>query len=659
MSNSYRLRQWAFGLLVALFALTLGSSANAQQSNFKRNVVFEDYTGAWCQYCPYGSWALDSMEKSHRMGENLVVFGWHWGDDMEFAGSKKLVETDFKIGSFPTGIMNRLYSFGNYQWSENHPWYTAAKQQAALAPTVDVRIINMKVVGTKVDFDVEVTPLDLTKMAKEDTSKYALFVGVTEDGVIRDQQFTGGQILIDFVHNNVGRYIATGTLGDVFTMGTTVQVNTYPIRKHFSFTSINGEWVQNNLRVKAFVTNTSNKTKFAYVQNADQTEHLGSLPEDAPKAIWTVTPAADAEVIANKPAMIVWSKQGVVGNAKIEYSIDNGVNWSMVATDVSASPYAWTIPDPAMGQSVILRITDAGDASVTSTSAPFTVIAPIPVTAQVIQPSEGEKLRPGSTYMIEFLTTGEFGETATLEYSTDGSTWVHIASVTNSATTYNWTVPNMTSETVQIRVSNANGITGVGGTFSIIPLGQINSLTVNNGDPVPQNTTVTVNWTATGDIGNKLKLEYSEGGNTWTMVNSEIPASTTSYQWTTPDKYVTNAFLRLTGAEGVTLRSQQFVIGQAAAVKLSGTPKTNAIAGSYPNPFASTSSIIYHIAQAADVQLVVRDIMGKDVVTLESGTHQPGVYSTELSAADLAQGTYVVTLLVNGEVHSRTVSVSK
>jgi hypothetical protein len=658
MSNSYRLRQLAFGLLVALFAFTLGSSANAQTSNYKRNVTFEDYTGTWCQYCPYGAWALDSMER--RMGDNLVIFSWHAGDDLEFAGSTKLV-ADFKVNSFPTAIMNRLYSLGNYQWTENHPWYQAAKQQAALAPTVDVRITNVTIVGTKVDFDVETSPLDLRNMPTEDTSKYALFVALAEDAVVRDQQYIQGQMLTDFVHNNVGRYIFTGTLGDNFTMGTTTQVNTYPLKKHFSFTNVNGSWVQNNLRIKAFVTNTSNKTKYAYVQNAGQTAHLGELPETAPNAIWTVTPAEGAEVVADKPAKIIWSKQGTVGNAKIEYSINGGVNWNLVETNVTASPYLWTIPEPAIGQNVILRISDVGAANVTSTSETFSVIAPVPVTAEVIQPMAGEKLRPGQKYMVQFATSGEFGETAKLEYSTDGSIWKDIATVTNSATTYNWTVPSITAEAVQVRVSNANGVTGISGTFSIVPVGTLSALTVNSGNPVPQNSSVPVSWTASGDLGSKLKLEYSENGTTWSTLNSDINAGLTSYDWTTPDRYVQKAYLKLSSVEGPFVTAGPFAIGTQGteAVKLEGMPKMNALAGSYPNPVVSTSSIIYHIAQAGKVQLVVRDIMGKDVVTLESGMHQPGAYSAELDATDLAAGTYVVTLLINGEAYSRTVSVTK
>lgn len=658
MSNSYRLRSLAFGLLIALFAFSLSSSAEAQTNSYKRKVVLDEFTGTWCQYCPIAAEVMDSIQ--HRMGDWVVELCWHVGDNMEIpAGAQISGKNEYNITSYPTILQNRFYGIGNYQWSINTPAYTYSVADAKKEPNTDVRITNVKIDGTKMDFDVEITPLNLKTMPKEDTCKYALFVAVTEDEVVADQQTVNGEILGDFVHKNVVRAVKTATQGDVFPMGTTTAVNTYPIKKHFSVTSINGEWVQNNLRLKAFVTRRSNK-QGQFIENADQTAHIGEMPETAPNAVWTVTPAPGAELEGDEPATIVWSKQGSPTKAKLEYSINGGAKWEAIATDVTASPYIWTMPAAVMGETVTLRITDATDATVTSTSKPFFVIAPIPVTATVVQPSAGEKLRPGAKYMIEFSTTGEFGATAKLEYSTDGSQWNNITTITNGSTTYNWTVPNVSAPDVQIRVSNTDGsVTGLSGTFSIAPLGVINSIVVNGGNPVGRKEAININWTATGDLGSSLKLEWSNGGSQWSTIQATIPSTETSASWTTPDQHVTAAYVRLTSSEGVTLKSAAFEIGATSSVKLNGTPTSNGIASSYPNPFATSSNIVYNVATAGDVTLKVADILGKDVMTLASGNHQPGVYSAELNGANLVPGTYVVTLLVNGETYSRTVSVTK
>ncbi len=666
MSNSYRLRQLAFGLLIALFAFSLSSTATAQQQDFKRKVVLDEFTGTWCQYCPIGAWVMDSIQ--HRMGDWVVEFAWHvgGGDPMEIPPGVQLANKEFGINSYPTILGDRLFAFPNYNWSPNVPTYRWAVDEAKKAPEADIRITNVTIVGTKIDFDVEVSPLlPLSKMEKEDTAKYTLFVAVTEDDVLADQTYANPQTqtvetIADFSHQNVVRAVRTNVMGDQFAMGTTTAVNTYPIKKHYTVTSINGEWNQAKLRLKAFVSRRYESNKYQFIMNADQTAHVGTLPETAPNAVWTVTPAPGTEIEGDKPAMIIWSKQGATTKVKLEYSIDGGAKWEPIATDLTASPYNWTIPEAAMGQNVIIRITDATAASITSTSESFLVIAPIPVTAEVIQPTAGEKLRPGKQYMIQFTTTGEFGTSAKLEYSVDGTQWSNITTITNGSTSYNWTIPNVDAPAVQVRVSNANGsVTGLSGSFSITPLGTINSIIVNGGDPVIRNTPIEVAWTSEGDLGSTLKLEWSNGGTQWSMIQNNIPVSETSFTWTTPDQNVANAFLRLTSNENVTIKSASFAIGSAGAVKLTGTPTSNGIASSYPNPFVNSSSIVYHIATPGDVTLKVSDILGKDVMTLESGAHQVGVYASELNAANLAPGTYVVTLLVGGETYSRTVSVSK
>jgi hypothetical protein len=667
MSNSYRLRQLAFGLLIALFAFTLSSSASAQTQNFKRKVVLEEFTGTWCQYCPIGAWVMDSIQ--HRMGDWVVELAWHngGGDPMQIPPGAQLADKDFGIQSYPTILGDRLFAFPNYNWTPTVPTYTWSVNEAKSEPDADIRITNVTIVDNKIDFDVEVSPLlPLSQMPKEDTAKYTLFVAVTEDDVLADQTWfnpetQAAEIIADFSHQNVVRAVRTNQMGDQFPMGTTTAVNNYPIKKHYSVTSINGEWNQAKLRLKAFVSKRYQSNKYQYVMNADQTAYVGTLPETAPNAVWTVTPAPGSEIQGDQQAMIIWSKQGSTTKVKLEYSIDGGAKWEPIATDITSSPYSWTIPQSAQGQNVIIRITDATTASITSTSEPFMVIAPIPVTAEVLQPTAGEKLRPGSKYMIEFTTTGEFGTSAKLEYSTDGgSQWINITTITNGSTSYNWTVPNVDAPAAQIRVSNAAGtVSGLSGTFSIAPLGTINAIVVNGGNPVLRNTPIEITWTSTGDIGSTLKLEWSNGGTQWSIVQNNMPSTTTSYWWTTPDQHVASAYLRLTSNENVTLKSAAFEIGNASSVKLVGTPTSNGIASSYPNPFASASTIVYHVATAGDVTLKVSDILGKDIMTLESGAHQPGVYSTELDASTLVPGTYVVTLLINGETYSRTVSVTK
>src|SRR5438270_11099666 len=60
-------------LAVIAFTIVTFSSASAQQ--YKRHALVEEGTGTWCGYCPYGAYALDSLEKW--MGDNVVEISFH------------------------------------------------------------------------------------------------------------------------------------------------------------------------------------------------------------------------------------------------------------------------------------------------------------------------------------------------------------------------------------------------------------------------------------------------------------------------------------------------------------------------------------------------------------------------------------------------------
>jgi hypothetical protein len=664
MGNKKLFLQPAFGCLwITLIVVSLHSPASGQTEGSKRKVVLEEFCGTWCHWCPLAAYAMDSIQV--KMGDRVIEFGWHFGDTLEIAASRELVDQIFGIERFPTALTDRKLSFiGNGGTpNEQHPWYTALAADASSAPEVDIRIVNVQMVDSVIQFDVETTPLNLVTMASEDTTKYALFVALTEDGVIAPQlSWVGDTVgtihtIEDFVHNNVVRSVATGSQGDVFDIGTRSKIDTYPIRSHYSLIR-HSDWNPAKLRVKTFVNRMHRTLRSQFILNAEQTPYLGDMPPVGPNSIWVVRPSKGAEIEAGKPTSVIWSKQGPTTSATLAYSADDGATWDEIASDVTHSPYQWTVPQALIGRTIRLRITDALASSITSLSAPFKIIAPIPVTVEVSRPINGEQVAGGKQYVVEFATTGDFGEIRKLEYTINGDDWISIADLSTTSTKYSWSVPAIDASSVRIRVTSSSGVSGVSGEFSIVTPDVIRSIVVNDGIfPLPKNTPVSVRWTLSNSAGSTFTLEY--GDTAWTTLQTGISSDVTNLVWTTPDKDVSKAYLRLTSSDGATRRAGPFAIGESAAVKLSGLPTTNAIVSNFPNPFSTTSSIIYHLAQAGDVHLVVRDLMGRDIMTLESCMHPPGVYSSDLDASDLAAGTYIVTLLINGEAYSRTVSVAK
>ncbi len=64
----------------------------------------------------------------------------------------------------------------------------------------------------------------------------------------------------------------------------------------------------------------------------------------------------------------------------------------------------------------------------------------------------------------------------------------------------------------------------------------------------------------------------------------------------------------------------------------------------YPNPFNPSTVINYSIKNNEQVVLKVFNLLGQEVATLVNEVKQPGKYSVNFNAVNLASGTYVYSL---------------
>jgi len=99
---------------------------------------------------------------------------------------------------------------------------------------------------------------------------------------------------------------------------------------------------------------------------------------------------------------------------------------------------------------------------------------------------------------------------------------------------------------------------------------------------------------------------------------------------------------------------------QAATVLLSatGTVLANKAADAaavamsvYPNPAQGVATVAYNVAgRAEQVNIVLTDLLGRQVQVLESGLRSSGAQTTTVSTADVAAGTYLVRVQVGDKV---------
>jgi len=75
-------------------------------------------------------------------------------------------------------------------------------------------------------------------------------------------------------------------------------------------------------------------------------------------------------------------------------------------------------------------------------------------------------------------------------------------------------------------------------------------------------------------------------------------------------------------------------------------PKTNKdfIYNNFPNPFNSTTKIVYELIAYHKVKLTVYDILGREVKVLVDEAQEKGIHEVSLDANNLASGVYLLRL---------------
>jgi hypothetical protein len=361
-------------------------------------------------------------------------------------------------------------------------------------------------------------------------------------------------------------------------------------------------------------------------------------------AIIIVRPAASEIIIGGtQNYQISWTGIGIGSTKTIELSLDGGSTWKMIGS-ISADvlTYNWNVPDTASMQAII-RITDqnnvrgvSGTFSIVSSKSPGGIIVVKPIAGEVITGST-------SNYPITWTGSGLATEKM-FELSLDGGlTWHEIGIFFTDAFTYDWNVPDTATTQAVIRITDLNGNTGKSGLFTIKSskggsgvIVVIHPVSAEVIDAGTQN--FTIEWSGTG-LASQKKFELStNNGLTWTTIGS----STTdgfSYSWNVPNVSTTEAFIRITDANGATGTSGIFTIKSAASVALGASANGYSVSN-YPNPVTSRTTINFILPSGSDITLRIVDARGSEIRYIARSHYEAGSYNILFDASSVAAGMY-------------------
>jgi len=150
------------------------------------------------------------------------------------------------------------------------------------------------------------------------------------------------------------------------------------------------------------------------------------------------------------------------GTVNLDYSTDNGFSWISIDTSVAvgSSPYPWTIPDED-SSNCLVRISQPSTSISGQSPAVFTIAPP---TFTVTNPSGGETWYLGDSEIITWTYTDGISGNVDIDYSTNGLSgpWAEIASNQPNSGSSSWIIPNDSSSTCRVRISEVGGVSDPG-----------------------------------------------------------------------------------------------------------------------------------------------------------------------------------------------------
>jgi len=222
---------------------------------------------------------------------------------------------------------------------------------------------------------------------------------------------------------------------------------------------------------------------FLLILNSCQTEQKingGNPVGPSGSELTIISPNGGELLIAGTQFEITWTSNGI-GTVKIEYTSDNGSNWTILAADYpNTGSYNWVSVPEIVSNEYLIKITTSDNLASDQSDRAFGIVASTSKSLNITKPNGGEELFVGQSYSIEWFSTGI--QNIKIEYSSNnGATWTMIAgSYPADSASYLWSpVPNFPSS--QGLDTAADTVTSVSGTAFTITASRILTIISPNG----------------------------------------------------------------------------------------------------------------------------------------------------------------------------------
>jgi len=271
----------ALPFLALLTLLFLSAVSPTFAQTVEKKVLIEEFTGAWCGWCPDGMEIVKNLKTQY--GDRVIPVMIHNRDAMSFTDGDCITQ-GMGVAGYPSGAIDRT---GTPPARDRGEWAGLTANQLRKAPVVGVAFKQLYDERTR-ELQVEVTATFLQSV----TGDLRFNAYLTEDNVTgsgggydqrnytnnqtRSMWYGKGDPMRNFVHEHVLRAVLGGVDGISRVIPNSVkagEVFTYTFK-----TTLNGNWNQDELDVIAYVYRASGPLE---VLNADAADFSPVPPCDS------------------------------------------------------------------------------------------------------------------------------------------------------------------------------------------------------------------------------------------------------------------------------------------------------------------------------------------------------------------------------------------
>ncbi|MBX2976571.1 MAG: hypothetical protein KF721_10580, partial [Ignavibacteriaceae bacterium] len=355
-------------------------------------------------------------------------------------------------------------------------------------------------------------------------------------GFSRVLQPNGGENFIAGTTRNI-TWSASASVTDVRIDYSTNNGNVWiPIVNSMSSAPASYSWlVPNTPSINARVRVSDASSALAISDTSDLTFFITALS--------ITSPNGGEELQSGKPYSITWNASNSIENISLEYSLNNGLNWTTIVSSVpsTSGSYTWSVAENITSALALIRIADVSNSAINDVSDAVFAIKRLRITA----PNGGENWQVGTTQPITWISGSNIANVK-LEFSSDnGTNWNFISNVVASNQTYDWVIPAVSSSSMRIRIADVSNNNISDNSDNQFKVGSITVLSPNGSEDLQAGTTKNITWTNSSSVAT-VNIQYSTNdGAVWLSVAENVNANSNGFAWTVPQTVTNQARVRV------------------------------------------------------------------------------------------------------------------